>query len=277
MNYRHIYHAGNFADVIKHCVMIMVLTHLQQKDGGIAILDAFAGLGRYDLTSDAPQKTGEYKAGIERVMPTTFRNQDLHAYQKAVRPFWKRQRYPGSPLILAHMLRPQDRMVVNELHNDDARTLRNFMNPYPHIKVTQEDAYQALRAFLPQKNMREFIVIDPPFERKDEFEVLSSEVEKALKKSSTATILIWYPLKAKSGADDMIETCVKASQNKGLSRVHVCEFLQFPRDQEDTFNGCGLLTLNAPFTLHDRIEALRDELCAALGYGTITQRWLINN
>ncbi len=277
MNYRHIYHAGNFADVIKHCVMIMVLSHLQQKDGGLGILDAFAGLGRYDLTADAPQKTGEYKSGIERVMLAKFTNSDLAAYQKAVRPFWKRGRYPGSPLILAYKLRLQDRMVVNELHNDDARTLRNFMNPYPHVQVTQEDAYQAMRAFLPQKNMREFVVIDPPFERKDEFEVLQIEVEKALKKSSTATLFIWYPVKAGSGADVMIENCTKAAQNKGLSRVHVCEFLQFPRDQIDTFNGCGLLTLNAPFTLFDRVENFRTELCAALGYGEITQRWLINS
>jgi 23S rRNA (adenine2030-N6)-methyltransferase len=277
MNYRHIYHAGNFADVIKHIVLRIILTHLQQKEGAIATLDAFAGLGRYDLAAEAPQKTGEYKSGIERVMAAKFINADVVGYQKAVKPFWARQRYPGSPLILAHMLRPQDRMVVNELHNDDARTLRNFMNPYPSITVTQEDAYQAIRAFLPPKNARAFVVIDPPFERKDEYEVLSKQAPLWLKKCATATITIWYPIKAHSDVDEMIDAITDIAADHHLSRVHVCEFLQFPRDQEDTFNGCGLLTLNAPFTLYDRVENLRDELCAALGYGTITQRWLINN
>ena len=119
MNYRHIYHAGNFADVVKHLVLHMVLSYMQQKDKGLMVLDAFAGLGLYDLNSVEAGKTGEFEGGIAKLMARPAQNPDIKAFQEMVAQDWAQRLYAGSPLLAARLLRPQDRLVANELHPDD--------------------------------------------------------------------------------------------------------------------------------------------------------------
>ena len=146
MNYRHIYHAGNFADVHKHLIFVLTLDYLQQKEKGLLVLDAFAGIGLYDLTRPEPQKTNEFREGIAKVMASAAHNPDLTRFQSVIQPFWDKTCYAGSPLLAAHLARPQDRVIANELHPEDVETLQESLANYASVRITQEDAYQSIRA-----------------------------------------------------------------------------------------------------------------------------------
>lgn len=270
MNYRHIYHAGNFADVHKHIIFTLALEYLQQKDKGLMVLDAFAGIGLYDLNRPEPQKTGEFEAGIAKIMETPAENADLLAFQKLVGLFWGGKQYAGSPILAAQMLRPQDRLIANELHPEDVDTLRHHLRGFKGVRVSDEDAYQSIRANIPPVERRGIVLIDPPFEKPDEFEMLVTQMEEWKKRWATGIFMIWYPIKA----GQPIRELHKAAENLELNRTWVSEILLQKRDSAGGLNGAGMLVFNTPFGLPEKMAALSDELCSKMGQGWVESQYL---
>jgi 23S rRNA (adenine2030-N6)-methyltransferase len=269
MNYRHIYHAGNFADVLKHTVLLLILEHLQQKEKGFFVLDAFAGLGLYDLGAEAAQKTREFEAGIARIMESPCLNLELQRYRSAIEEDWKKGRYPGSPLIAARMLRSQDRLVANELHPEDALVLKSVLSSFPNVRTAAQDAYECIRANIPPNERRGVVLIDPPFEKKDEFQLLTRQMKEWKKRWETGCFVIWYPIKAHLPIAELHD----AAKELGLHRTWVVEHLLKPRETPEGFNGHGLLVFGAPFQLPEKVAALSPEVAERLG-GKIEQRYL---
>lgn len=261
MNYRHIYHAGNFADVIKHVALCLCLDRLKEKEKGFFVLDAHGGCGLYDLRSEQAQKTKEYEAGIARLFQAEKIPEDLAVYLDLVRQDFARHKYPGSPLIAARLLRPQDRMIANELHPEDVKTLRQTLGPRKNVQVTMQDAYECIRAHAPPEERRGLVLIDPPFEEKDEFETLCAQMKEWKKRWETGTYVIWYPIKAHLPVGELHDAAAKM----GWNEAWVCEFLLAPREQPETLNGCGLLILNTPYQVPEKFKALSPFLEQALG------------
>lgn len=272
MNYRHIYHAGNFADVHKHLVFSMILEYLHQKDKGMLVLDAFAGIGLYDFNRTEAQKTLEFESGIAKIMESPADNPDIRNFQKLINLFWAGKTYAGSPLIAAHLQRPQDRLIANELHPEDVETLRQNLRGFPKVKITSEDAYQSIRANIPPLERRGIVLIDPPFEKPDEFESLVKQMEEWKRRWATGIFMIWYPIKAGQPIRDLHS----AAENLGLNRTWVSEILLQKRDRIGGLNGAGLLVFNTPFGIPERVTDLSNELCSKLGQGWIENRYLIN-
>lgn len=270
MNYRHIYHAGNFADAHKHLILMMVLDYLQQKEKGLFVLDAFAGIGLYDLTREEPQKTGEYLDGITKIMAEPAANEDLLKFQKLINLFWGGQQYPGSPIIAATLLRAQDRLIANELHPEDSETLKHHLRGFKEVYVTVEDAYQSIRAHIPPVERRGIVLIDPPFEKPDEFEMLVKQMGEWKKRWATGCFMIWYPIKA----GQPIRELHRAAEELGLNRTWVSEILLRDRTLSPGLNGAGILMFNTPFGIPERIESLSTEFCNKLGQGWIENKFL---
>ena len=263
MNYRHIYHAGNFADIFKHLVFRMVLDYVQQKEKGAFVLDAFAGVGLYDLSSDQAQRTLEYEGGIAAFMQTAFSNADLGAFQDLVRKDFSLKLYAGSPVLAANMLRPQDRLIANELHPEDLIDLRVNLKTYKNASVTHQDAYEVIRANIPPKERRGIILVDPPFEKKDEFQLLVQQMAEWKKRWETGCDILWYPIKA--NALTQVDDLYAEAAALKINRTWVSEFMIRDRETPEGLNGCGLLIFNTPFQIPERVEALTPELTGSLG------------
>lgn len=252
MNYRHIYHAGNFADVIKHLVLVLCLDYLGRKDNPYCVIDAHGGCGLYDLSSEQALKTGEWTEGIGTLDDLAGAPADLALYLDFVRPDRARNAYPGSPMIAARMLRPGDRLIANELHPDDNDTLRRTMAPKANVRVTGLDAYECIRAHLPPAERRGLVLIDPPFEKKDEFQTLIRQMKEWKKRWPTGIYLLWYPVKAHLPVRELKDSAASL----GIPDTWAIDILKYPADQPDTFNGSGLILFNAPYQVPERVQAL---------------------
>ena len=252
MNYRHVYHAGNFADVLKHIVLLLCLDYLQKKEGSLCLIDAHGGAGLYDLASEEAEKTREWERGIGCLQDKTDAPSDLEFYLSAIRTDLKSGRYPGSPLLIARRLRPKDRLIANELHEPTFEALRRTLAPFKNARAMRMDAYECIRAHIPPKERRGLVLADPPFEERDEFETLAREMRQWKKRWETGLFMLWYPIKAHLPADALKE----AAQNLGFRRTWCVETLILPRDQTETLNGCGVIVFNAPYTVPERVEAL---------------------
>ncbi len=261
MNYRHIYHAGNFADVIKHLVMVMCIDYLKRKDAPFCVIDAHGGCGLYDLSSEQAEKTGEWKDGIGRLDGMADIPADLALYLDALKKDRAQKRYPGSPMIAGRMVRSMDRVIANELHPEDQKTLRTVMGPKKNVRVTHLDAYECIRANLPPAERRGLVLIDPPFEAKDEFQTLIRQMKEWKKRWPTGIFLIWYPIKAHLPVKELKESAALL----GLPDTWAIDILKYPADQPETFNGSGLILFNAPFQIPERIAALLPLLQDRLG------------
>lgn len=238
MNYRHAYHAGNFADVMKHALLIRLIAGLQRKPAPLLVLDTHAGAGRYGLGSAEAQKTGEWREGIGRVLAEP--PEALAEYAALVAALGL---YPGSPLIAAHMLRAQDRLIACELHPEDAAALRRLMRGKNGVAVHERDGHAALKAFLPPPERRALILIDPPFERADEFAQLAKTLESAWRKFPSGVFAIWYPIKHRAPVREFFEVLAQGA----LRDVAAAELLRRPDTDPASLNGCGLLIVNPPY------------------------------
>lgn len=257
MNYRHIYHAGNFADVFKHAVLLAVLDHLRSKDKPFFVLDTHAGTGLYPLDAPQARKTAESAGGIEKIVAITPRSDFLSAYRAQVLATAGNEEslrvYPGSPSLIQAMLRPGDRAVFNERHPDDSRTLSAVFARDRRVRIDSRDGYECVRAFLPPPQRRGLVLIDPPFEIPDEFSRMVRALGEGLKRFSTGTYLLWHPVK---------DPAVIKNFHAALSALPLPEtlsvtfFLRPPADPK-LFNGTGLVIVNPPWTL---AGALRDSL-----------------
>ncbi|MBI4725504.1 MAG: 23S rRNA (adenine(2030)-N(6))-methyltransferase RlmJ [Rhodomicrobium sp.] len=271
MNYRHAYHAGNFADVLKHIVLVLCLDYLQRKAGPLCIVDAHGGAGLYDLDSEEAVKTGEAERGIGALAGRTDAPPDLRLYLDPVKRGLEARQYPGSPLLISRSLRPQDRLITSELHTPSFESLEAVLKPYKNARAMNMDAYECIRAHIPPKERRGLVLIDPPFERKDEFEILARQMKEWKKRWETGVYLLWYPIKAHLPVDALKE----AARALALPRTWCAEILIQPRNQAETLNGCGLIVFNAPYTVPERAGALLPYLKEAMNLHETASAWVV--
>ncbi len=269
MNYRHVYHAGNFADVIKHIVLLLCLDYLQKKEGPLCILDAHGGAGLYDLASEEATKTREWERGIGRLQDRTNTPGDLKLYLDAVKDDLKEGHYPGSPLLVARRLRPQDRLNANELHEPTFDALRHNLASFKNARPMRMDAYECIRAHIPPKERRGLVLIDPPFEEKNEFETLARQMQQWKKRWENGVAILWYPIKAHLP----VAALKDAARNLGFRRTWCVETLILPRDGPETLNGCGVIVFNTPYTIPERVEALLPFLKDAISLCEMSSAW----
>jgi 23S rRNA (adenine2030-N6)-methyltransferase len=278
MNYRHSFHAGNSADVVKHSLLIALVHALQRKPGALTLIDTHAGCGLYDLDGEEAGRTGEAAQGVLRVFAD--RNPLLDDYRAAVQAVNDGaiaaagpRLYPGSPRILAQLLRPQDVLILNEKHPEDARSLRGAMRGTP-AAVHQRDAYELWLAMLPTRSPRGVVVVDPPYEQTDERARITATLAAAMRKWAHGVTVIWYPLK-----DRQAHVRWKQQLGRpGIAKFLTVEHWLYDADQPGIYNGAGLFIVNPPFAFTEGLPALLEALRAALApeghRGTITAEWL---
>jgi 23S rRNA (adenine2030-N6)-methyltransferase len=274
MNYRHAFHAGGFADVIKHIVLVRILTYLQEKPAAFRIIDSHAGAGLYDLTSEEAHRGGEWLTGIARVMQARFSETTLplvKPYLDIVRAFNSERElkaYPGSPLIARALLRPQDRMTACEVEPKARKRLIDALRRDTQARVVDLDGWLALPAFVPPKERRGLVLIDPPFEQKDEFERLADRFAQAFTKWPSGSYLLWYPVKSRRVTDILarhVAEVVEAGPSPG--KALRLEFSVAPQAADAGLVAAGLLIVNPPWTLLGELKAILAELEKPLGQG----------
>ena len=276
MNYRHAFHAGGFADVIKHIVLVRILTYLHEKPAAFRVIDSHAGAGLYDLTSEEAGRGGEWLTGIARIMQARF-SQSAAALLKpyldiisAFNPQGPSQlvAYPGSPLIARAMLRPQDRLTACEVEPSARRRLIDALRRDVQARVVDLDGWVALPAFVPPNERRGLVVIDPPFEAKDEFERLAQGLAKAFAKWQSGIFLLWYPAKSRSQTDELARHAAHSvASARPPGKCLRLEFSIAPQTQGSTLASCGLLIVNPPWTLQAELTTILKELERPLGQG----------
>ena len=269
MNYRHAYHAGNFADVVKHAVLALVIEHLKLKPAPFRVIDTHAGIGVYDLTSEAAQKTGEWREGIGRLMAAKLSPaaaEVLAPYLDVVRrlnPGGALVRYPGSPLLARELMRADDRLVVNELHPEDQDELKRHFAHDPQVRVMALDAWTALKALLPPPERRGVMLIDPAFEQTGELTRLVGGLKEAARRFATGTFLLWYPIKEMAP----VAAFRREVAALGFPKAMAIELMIRGSADQTRLNGAGLIAVNAPFTLSSKLDALLPELTRVLAQG----------
>lgn len=267
MNYRHIYHAGNFADVLKHAVLARIITYLKRKDKAFRVIDSHAGAGLYDLSSTEAQKTGEWQFGIQRLFDAELPKDVAHLlepYLSVVRdlnPHGRIESYPGSPIIARALFRKQDRLSAIELHPADAEKLKQVFDGDHQTRVTALDGWLALGAHLPPKERRGLVLVDPPFEKDGEYDRLVDGLARACGRWQSGTYCLWYPVK--TGAP------VAGFHNK-LRAVSVapvlCAELHVYEEGETTgLSGSGVVIVNPPYILESELKTLLPVLEECLG------------
>ncbi len=258
MNYRHIYHAGNFADVLKHAVFARLITYLQKKDAAFRILDTHAGTGQYDLSSAEAQKTGEWQTGIGRLLAAEIPDDAaalLAPYLDAVQALNAGPQiatYPGSPKLARMLMRKQDRLSLMELHETDFATLQARFAGDHQVRATMLDGWLALAGHLPPKERRGLVLVDPPFEKEGEFERLVDGLAKAHRRFAAGIYCLWYPIK--KGAP--VAAFHAALEGLGIPKI-LCAELTVRSDRDtDGLTGSGLVIVNPPFTLKAELNIL---------------------
>jgi 23S rRNA (adenine2030-N6)-methyltransferase len=274
MNYRHAFHAGGFADVIKHIVLVRILTYLHEKPAPFRVIDSHAGSGLYDLTGEQARRGGEWLTGIARIMQARFSQQVaalLKPYLDIVRAFNPQallQAYPGSPLIARALLRPQDRLTACEVEPAARKALIEALRKDVQARVVDLDGWVALPAFVPPNERRGLVLIDPPFEASDEFERLAKGFSSAFTKWPTGIYLLWYPAKSRRATDQLAQ---QVAQAVGSARpAGTCLRLEFsvaPQQADGVLTSCGLLIVNPPWTLQSELKTILAELEKPLGRG----------
>jgi 23S rRNA (adenine2030-N6)-methyltransferase len=274
MNYRHAFHAGSFTDVIKHIVLVRILAHLQEKPAAFRVIDTHAGAGLYDLTGEEAQRSGEWLTGIARLMQARFSESAralVGPYLDIVRAFNPQRElsaYPGSPLIARAMLRPQDRMTACELEPNARKRLIDALRRDSQARVVDLDGWTALPAFVPPNERRGLVLIDPPFEAKDEFERMADGFASAFAKWPTGGYLLWYPVKSRRATDTLARhVAAIAEAAKPAGKCLRLEFSVAPQHAAGPLTSTGLLMVNPPWKLAAELRTILPELEKPLGQG----------
>jgi 23S rRNA (adenine2030-N6)-methyltransferase len=275
VNYRHAFHAGNFADVHKHVILLALIEHLKRKPAAFFYLDTHAGRGRYDLNSEEARRSNEWRDGIGRLLEATPQAPELRAYLEAVaaiRPHGE-PRYPGSPLIAVNALRRGDRAVLIEQQAQEARALEIEMRGRRNVAVQHTDGYDTLKAYLPPKENRGLVLVDPPYESEREFAAVEQALRFGLARWPSGVFALWYPIKL--GLDvQRLHAALKASGLRKLLRLELCVR---PADSPLGLNGSGMLIANPPWQLDVQMRTATQELRALLapdGAGAARVDWL---
>jgi 23S rRNA (adenine2030-N6)-methyltransferase len=268
MNYRHAFHAGNFADVMKHAILVRSLLHLRKKEKPFRVIDTHAGIGYYDLSGEEAGRTEEWRSGVGRLQ-APFDDGAEHlltpyrALLEDVRARHGAHVYPGSPLIIRELLRKQDRAVLAELHAADGVRLAERFNAVANIKVMHIDGWTALHALIPPRERRGLVLIDPPYEEKGEFNRLAVEMIRAAKKWPTGIYMSWYPIKDLEPIERTAAMLADAIPQRTL-RLEL--YVERPTDPA-RLNGCGLFVVNPPWPLEVEARQLLPALAERLSYG----------
>lgn len=262
MNYRHIYHAGNFADVFKHWILTLLLQKLQEKPTPFFILDTHAGIGSYDLRHEAAQKTLEHTTGIYELLKQNLEPEFLE-YMKIVASINSKgaaELYPGSPYICQHNLREGDRLVLSELHPSDFDILKENFGGDKQITIFKQDGYATMKALLPPKEKRGLIFIDPPFENPDEFNNIVGALDEGIKRFAHGMYAVWYPIKDRKLVKKFYSQVSKLPISKSLViEIHANEAIL-------NLSSCGMLVINPPWQLDEKLRANLPKLIDYLGF-----------
>ena len=265
MNYRHAFHAGNFADVLKHLVLAQCLEHLGDKPKPYRVIDTHAGVGAYDLTGDEARRSPEWMQGIDRLMkadiPKDIR-ESLDPYLNVVRamnPGESLTSYPGSPEIAARLARAEDRIHLCELHKDDSVTLDKRYARDARVKVQAMDGYRALPGLVPPREKRGLVMIDPPFEHRDEMAFMAQAAKSALERWPTGTFIFWRPLKdlwAQERFDVGLAEWLIADQGLEGEKLLRADMWVRELKEDGPLAGAGVVVVNPPFKLEELLLKL---------------------
>jgi 23S rRNA (adenine2030-N6)-methyltransferase len=278
LNYRHAFHAGGFADVLKHVVLVRVLLHLLKKDTPIRVIETHAGAGRYDLAGTKAARTAEWRDGIGRLFEQPLAGdaakliEPYLALVRAANPDGKLSLYPGSPLIARALLRPQDRMIFCELHPEERAALGTHLGRDRRAKIIELDGWLALKAYVPPKERRGLVLVDPSFEVEDEFMRLENGLAEAHARWATGSYLAWYPVKDRREADAFARRLARRIEK--ILRIELAVDTVRP---DGRLAACGLLAINPPWTLEKEMGVLFPQLGKTLarqGAGNYRLEWL---
>ncbi len=255
LSYRHSFHAGNHADVVKHIVQSLILDALKQKDTPFVYHDTHSGVGRYDLTHEWSEKTGEYKQGIAKLWQQHDLPEEILSYINAVKDLNNDDElryYPGSPRIGRAQLRDQDRMVLTELHPTDFPLLLQEFRGDRQVRMYKEDAFDKLKASLPPKERRGLVLIDPPYELAKEYRDVVNAIKESHKRWETGIYAIWYPVVNRFDSNDMINGLKKA----GIRKILQIELGVSPDTTERGMTASGMIVINPPWKLESQMQAI---------------------
>jgi 23S rRNA (adenine2030-N6)-methyltransferase len=275
MNYRHAYHAGNFADVLKHAVLALAIERLKLKPAAFRVLDTHAGIGVYDLAADAAARTGEWRGGIGKLATATLRP-DLAAlrapYLDTVAvlngaawpiPLRDLKLYPGSPELAHRLTRPQDRMTFTELHPEDHAALAGRFAGDIRVKAIALDVWLALKSFLPPKERRGLVLVDPPYEAPDDLAAMVAGLKAAHRRFATGVYILWYPIKD----EREIEAFRHALAATGIRRMLAIELRVARVVRGAPLAGAGMVVVNPPWQFDEVLARLAPGLAGVLAVG----------
>lgn len=279
MNYRHAFHAGNFADVVKHIILTRILAYLMRKDAAFRVIDTHAGVGLYDLQGDEADRTGEWREGIGRLMaarlarPVADLVSPYLAAVAAQNPDGQLRYYPGSPFIARHMLRPKDRLMALELHPADAGALRQNFAGDIQTRVTELDGWAAMGTHLPPKEKRGLVLVDPPFEIRGEFERMVQALARAHARWPGGIYAFWYPIKDPSD----VQAYAKALRATTIAKILRLELNIRAPSTPPRLHGTGMIVVNPPFVLEEEMRTVLPALAGLLadeGRGRFHIEWI---
>jgi 23S rRNA (adenine2030-N6)-methyltransferase len=279
VNYRHAFHAGSFADVFKHAVLCRILLYLRAKDAAFRVIDTHAGAGVYDLTSPEASRGGEWHGGIEKLMATPLPKpaaELLKPYLEVIDAFngqGQLKLYPGSPAFARAWLRPQDHLIACELEPSAAAALAHNLRRDARIKTLEIDGWTALAAYVPPRERRGLVLVDPPFEEDRDFRRLAAGLAGAHRKWTTGIYALWYPIKGRVEPDAL----AKRLRRLDIGKILRAELIVSPLSDPTKLNGSGLILVNPPWTLPGELSTLLPALAERLGRdgkGSFKLDWL---
>lgn len=254
LSYRHAFHAGNFADVLKHLVLVHCLNHLGKKDKDYRYIDTHAGAGGYSLKSADAQKNAEFETGISKLMEKDDLPEPIQAYVNLVKSFSNSDKvkyYPGSPSLAAKLLRDNDQLYLHELHPADLKSLRYNFRSDRRTKLFDTDGYEGLIAAVPPPQRRGMVLIDPPYEIKTDYQKTVKSVIKAHKRFATGTYAIWYPVVERYRIREMEDQLVAS----GIRNIQLFELAMEPDSDQFGMTATGMILINPPWTLKAEMDA----------------------
>jgi len=262
MNYRHLYHAGNFADIAKHVGLLYCIEALKRKDSPFFALDSHAGRGFYDLQAPEAQKSGEAERGIQRLVATAIDSPSLAGYFDALgaRRGKRLARYPGSPALISAALRPQDRALFVELMPAEARAAEREVSSAGRVRTEIGDGYAALKAFLPPDERRGLVLIDPPYESLDELKTMLQAFGEAYRRWPSGTYLLWYPIRSATQRS-MVHARFEALR---IPKMLIADLAVHPDDAGVGLAGSGLLIVNPPYGTDEHLREAYSAIHRAL-------------
>jgi 23S rRNA (adenine2030-N6)-methyltransferase len=277
LSYRHSFHAGNHADVLKHTVQSLIIESLKEKEKPFLYLDTHAGAGRYLLSGEHAERTGEYLEGIARIWQREDQPAELAAYMSAIKHFNRNETlryYPGSPLIARQLLREEDKLHLTELHPSDFPLLRSEFQKDDRARVVREDGYQQLKAQLPPQSRRGLILMDPPYELKTDYQDVVKGIQEGYKRFATGTYALWYPVVMRQ----QIKKMLRDLEATGIRRILQIELGVRPDSDQRGMTASGMIVINPPWKLEQQMNNVLPWLLEALvpsGTGHQLVKWVV--